>query len=235
MSDPAEYVREVERYLCQKNRGHLIRVVGPAFDLVCGWVARGVPLKVAFRGIDRRCERYDAKGSRRRPLRIEFCEQDVLDAFDEWRRAVGVTAALAGEDEDGGEARARRPALGAHIERAVARLAYARGSGAPTTRLHEHLDSVIRELEVIAPSASRVRGDARESLIARLAELDAALIEVATAELSSSRAAELQQEAVSELAPFGARMPPAARDRAISAAFHRLVREAFGLPTLTYE
>ena len=81
------------RYLCQKNRGHLIRVVGPAFELVRGWAATGVPLKVAFRGIDRYCERYDAQAGRRRPVRIEFCEADVLDAFDDWRRAVGVTAA----------------------------------------------------------------------------------------------------------------------------------------------
>ena len=72
MSDPSEYARQIETYLCQKNRGHLVRVVGPAFDLVCAWAQSGVPLKVAFRGIDRCCQRHDAKGVRRRPLRIEF-------------------------------------------------------------------------------------------------------------------------------------------------------------------
>jgi len=30
--DPAEYCREIENYLCQKNEGHLIRIVGPAFE-----------------------------------------------------------------------------------------------------------------------------------------------------------------------------------------------------------
>ena len=73
----------------------MIRIVGPAFEQVCAWAARGVPLRVACRGIDRYFERDYAKGPRRRPVRIEFCEADVLDVFDEWRRAVGVPAGCA--------------------------------------------------------------------------------------------------------------------------------------------
>ena len=94
MIDPGEYARQVERYLCQKNRGHLIRVVGPAFELVCGWATAGVPLKIALRGIDRCCERLEARGPRRRPVRIEFCEADVLDAFDDGAVKLGLAAAL---------------------------------------------------------------------------------------------------------------------------------------------
>ena len=70
------------------------------------WEAQGIPLKVACAGIDRYFERYYRKGPRRRPVRIEFCEADVLDAFDGWRRAVGVAdstaaEAQAGEGDDG--------------------------------------------------------------------------------------------------------------------------------------
>ncbi len=90
--DAADFCREIEAYLCRKNDGHLIRIVGPAFDQVCEWATRGVPLKVVFRGIDRYFERYYAKGPRRRPVRVEFCDADVLDVFDEWRRAVGVAS-----------------------------------------------------------------------------------------------------------------------------------------------
>jgi hypothetical protein len=88
--NPAEFCREIEAYLCRKNEGHLIRIVGPVFDQVCGWAAQGVPLKVAHQGIDRYFERRRAKGPSRRPVRVEFCEADILDAFDDWRRAVGV-------------------------------------------------------------------------------------------------------------------------------------------------
>ena len=96
-----DFCRQLEAYLCRKNDGHLIRIVGPAFEQVCGWAERGIPLTLAMRGVDRYFERYYSKGPKRRPVRIEFCEADVLDAFDEWRRAVGV-AATAGAGEAGG-------------------------------------------------------------------------------------------------------------------------------------
>ena len=113
---PEDYCREVEAYLCRKNEGHLIRIVGPAFEQVCGWATRGVPLKIAFRGIDQYCERYYAKGPRRRPVRIEFCEADILDLFDGWRRAVGVSTAseAAADRHDGGNGAPLLRAFTAH-------------------------------------------------------------------------------------------------------------------------
>ena len=82
MTDLDEYCRAIEAYLCRKNDGHLIRITGAAFEQVQGWAAQGVPLKVAEAGIDRYFDRYYRKGPRRRPVRLEFCEADVLDAFD---------------------------------------------------------------------------------------------------------------------------------------------------------
>ena len=60
-------------------------------------------------------------------------------------------------------------------------------------------------------------------------------LDAAMAEIDAARAAELTREAESELSPFGARMAPDVREKALGAAFHRLVREALGLPVLTYE
>jgi len=88
-ADAHAYCREVEAYLCRRNQGHLIRVVGPAFDMVKHWAEIGVPLTVAKEGIDRTVERAERRPGRRRPVRIEFCEADVLDGYDRWRRAVG--------------------------------------------------------------------------------------------------------------------------------------------------
>jgi len=96
-----EYCREIESYLCRKNDGHLIRIVGPSFERVCGWAAQGIPFKIVCQGIDACFVRYYAKGTRRRPVQIDFCENDILDAFDAWRRAVGVRMPgnhAAGED-----------------------------------------------------------------------------------------------------------------------------------------
>src|SRR5437762_1824596 len=137
----SEYCREIETYLCRKNDGHLIRVVGPSFELVSGWAERGVPLKVTCKGIDRYFERYYRKGPRRRPVKIDFCEADVLDVFDEWRRATGIVNFAGSQSSGDGSAeddrsaeslalRSRRTSLPAHIERVLLRLTSARASGA---------------------------------------------------------------------------------------------------------
>ncbi len=94
---------------------------------------------------------------------------------------------------------------------------------------------MIRELEALAPSASRVRGEARATVVATLARLDAALIEAAVAQLEDGPRSRLREEAAEELAPFGSRMPADAKARALEAAFVRLAREAAGLPDLRYE
>lgn len=233
MNDPAEYTRQVERYLCQRNHGHLVRIVGPAFELVSGWAAAGVPLKVAFQGIDRCCARLEARGPRRRPVRIEFCEADVLDAFDDWRRAVGVSAIWS--DEEVGAAPSRRATLAAHIERVIARLANVRGTGTSEVQLHRYLEEAIRELEQIAASAPRARGQARAAIVTRLSQMDDELMTAAIGQLDARRAEQLRAEAGEELLAFGSRMPPEARAKASEAAFARLVRESAGLPTITYE
>src|SRR5512132_2278950 len=116
--DEPEYCRAIENYLCRKNEGHLIRIVGPVFEKVCGWAAQGIPLAVAFKGIDQYCERYYAKGPRRRPVRVEFCEADVLELFDDWRRAVGVTST----ESDDPPAERKHDSLPSHLDRAIARL-----------------------------------------------------------------------------------------------------------------
>ena len=90
MPDVGDYCRRVEDHLTRANAGHLVRIVGPGFELVRRWAELGVPLSVVFRGIDMKTERH-REGQARRPLRIEFCESDVRAVFDNWRRAVGFT------------------------------------------------------------------------------------------------------------------------------------------------
>jgi hypothetical protein len=233
--EPPEYCREVESYLCRKNEGHLIRIVGPAFDQVCGWAVMGVPLKVAFRGIDQYCERYYAKGPRRRPVRVEFCEPDVLELFDQWRRAVGVRADAGGRTES--EPTPRQPALSGHIERAVARLTALRAGPDRSLAFATAVDQAVRELDHLAADAKTARGDRRDAIVARLHALDTGLLDLAMAEAERDAAllAPLAREAGEELAPFRSRMPEGEFERARNAALRRLVREALRLPVLAYE
>jgi len=234
--DRESYCRQVESYLCRKNDGHLVRIVGPAFEQVMGWSTRGIPIRVVFRGIDRYFERYYAKGPRRRPARIEFCEADVLDLFDEWKRAVGVGAASSSEgesDEEEGSVSRKRGTLAAHLERVVARLTTLRGG--EDRSLDMALDELVRELDAARASAKGVRGEARELLLTRLRTLDNELLKKARSSSDARVLLGLEGEADRELAPFRGRMPEAAYTQARQACVDRLLREHLKLPTVAFD
>jgi hypothetical protein len=190
-----------------------------------------VPLKIAFRGIDQYCERYYAKGPRRRPVRVEFCAADILDLFDGWRRAVGVSAT----DASAAEPASRKPALASHIERALARLTGCRTGDRRSDRFAAHIDDVVRELDGLAADARHARGEARVRIIERLARLDLDLSVLAGDEIEPGQGEALRREAEAELLPFRSRMAPDVFERALRAALQRLMREALGMPLLEYE
>jgi len=239
--DAGQYCREIEAYLCRKNDGHLVRIVGPAFERVCGWAARGIPLKVAFHGIDRCFERYYAKGARRWPVRIDFCEGDVAEAFDAWRRAVGVRAASgpAGDAAAGPEAAPsagrHRVSLAAHLDRAIERIGARREESGVSPALDEALDRAAREAAGFRDLAAPVRGEVRARVLARLAELDGEILDAARRECRPDLLASLREEAAGQLDPFRERMPEDAYRRAVGAAVDRLLRERERLPALAFE
>ena len=227
-----EYCRKIETHLCRKNDGHLIRVVGPSFDRVSGWAAQGIPLKIAFGGIDRYFERYYSKGPRRRPVRVDFCEADVLDAFDEWRRALGITLASESTVANLASRVTSRESLPAHLERVAMRLTQARAKGTLGIELDAVIDRVACELD--RARARAVRGAARHALLDRLAQIDVELLQVARGTFEEATRVALAQEADEELAAFRAAMPADAYARARQAAADRLIRERLALPTVTF-
>jgi hypothetical protein len=235
----AEYCREIETYLCRKNDGHLIRVTGPSFDLVAGWAMQGVPLKVACAGIDRCFERYYRKGPRRRPVKVDFCEADVLDVFDEWRRAVGIQSSLQSPGDTpqspSPQSPSPRQTLPAHLERVVLRLSEARARGTLGSAFDALIDRAAAELEVARTRTGGVRGEARQDLIARLAALDTELLQQARALLDAPTRTALSNEVEETLAPFRAGMAPESFARAHEQALDALVRERLRLPQIAYQ
>jgi hypothetical protein len=235
--DPDTYCREIEAYLCRKNDGHLVRVAGPAFGMVASWATRGVPFKVACRGIDRYFERYYAKGPRRRPVRVEFCEADVLDVFDEWKRAVGVGMAGAPAAKPG-DAPAGRSAhtssLRAHLDRAVTRLTDLQARGGLPEGLQQAAERLIDRLAGDREASRTLRGEAREAYLRVLEQLDAELIETARQATPPEVLAQLRGEAADDLSDYRARMPVDAYARAVGAAADKLLRDHWKLPVLAY-
>lgn len=189
-----------------------------------------------MRGIDRYFDRYYAKGPRRRPVRVEFCEADVFDVFDEWRRALGITA------ESTLTARAtpaslvntgRHESLPAHLERVVARLTALRAG--EDRSLDTTLDEIVHEIDVARTGAKSLRGEARQRLIDRLRALDRRLLDEAYALCDANTITALGAEADADLSPFRGRMAAEAYDQSRRAAVDRLLRERRKLPIIAFE
>jgi hypothetical protein len=231
-----DYARQLEAYLCKKNDGHLVRIAGPAFEQVCGWAARGVPLKVAYEGIDRYFERYYRKGPRRRPVRIEFCEADVLDVFDAWRRAVGVPLVDAAkpQEDTGEEGTRRRTGLQAHIDRILTRLVSLRGGPDVPAAFDAALADAVARLDAVRATAKGVRGEERTRILELLERVDRELLDAARATTPAEVSAALCREAEQELAPFSDRMTADAQRQAQDACVARLLRERLRLPEIRF-
>jgi hypothetical protein len=233
--DTDDYCREIEAYLCRKNDGHLIRIVGPSFERVCSWAAQGIPYKIACEGIDRYFVRYYAKGPRRRPVQVDFCENDVLDAFEAWRRAVGVRvpgAEPAAEDSAAGQ---RKKSLPDHLDRVCEKITNRRAGVDPLPADYDRvLEEVTNEVAIFRDLPSPIRGDVRERVTNRLAQLDRVMLEAARAHTEPAVLQRMQHEAAEQLRPFRDRMAADAYDRALSAAVDNLLREREKLPVVCF-
>jgi hypothetical protein len=234
--NPQEYCREIEAYLCRKNDGHLIRIVGPSFERVCGWAAQGIPFKIACQGIDAYFVRYYAKGPRRRPVQIDFCEHDILDAFDAWRRAIGVRLPGAAATDDDLRTKKHKRSLPEHLDRVCERVTARRaGMTPPPPDFDAVLDGITKEAAAFHALPGPLRGETRERITSRLVELDRMMLDAARAHVNPAALASMHAEAEEQLLPFRDRMPSDAYQRAIDAAVDRLLREREQLPTLIFE
>ena len=232
---PDDYCREIEAYLCRKNDGHLIRIVGPSFERVCSWAAQGIPFKIACQGIDTYFVRYYAKGVRRRPVQIDFCEHDILDAFDAWRRAVGVRMPGTQADETAHTKRHKR-SLPEHLDRICERVTARRaGMTPPPPEFDAVLETITTEAAAFRDLPGPLRGETRERITARLVELDRLMLDSARAHADPAAIQAMRAEAAEQLLPFRDRMAADAYERAIESAVDRLLREREHLPTVSFE
>jgi len=233
--DVGEYCRSVERHLTRVNGGHLVRIVGPAFELVRGWAEEGIPLGIVYRGIDQKVERHN-QGTARRPLRIEFCAPDVRDVFDGWRRAVGLARGTAGgaggSAEPTAETERKRPSLSKQLERALDRLSHAAGHLERPDAFRDAIGAMITELAPLREHARTARGEARDAIAAQLPQIDRRLIDLARATVTGDERADIEREAADDLAAYRGRLTAENWREAVIAMTDQRLRERLGLPTL---
>ena len=203
--------------------------------MVCGWATQEIPLTVVSRAIDQTFERYYAKGARRHPVRIEFCEADVLELFDGWRRAVGVVSGDQGDGSVAVPSRRRRPSLAVHMERVIISLTAWLGGGDHPVALETLIGRIVDELDAARATAKTARGEARQQLMTRLVDVDRELTVVVREAADTAIRVTLRAEAERDLEPFRGRMPPAAFRQAVEAGTDRLLRHHFKLPRVAFE
>ncbi len=237
-ADLGAYCRAIETHLTRVNGGHLVRIVGPGFEIVRRWATDGVPLSVVFRGIDLKAARHQA-GTARRPLRIEFCDEDVREGFDNWRRAIGMSplrhgdAANVPEDDPpvGEPASVTRQTATKELDRAIDRLSRAVGRLDWPEALRVVIGARLEALTTIRTDLRDVRGDARAPILARATAGNRVFgVELRDA-APPAMVAEARAEAERELASYRARLSPAAWSRAVDLTADRLLRDRLGLPT----
>jgi len=238
VNDIGDYCRQVEAHLTRVNGGHLVRIVGPGFMLVRQWAEEGVPISAVFRGIEQKAERHKA-GAARRPLRIEFCEADVREVYEAWRRAIGVGATSV---HDGGEApdapQADRGSGSARrvttrdLDRAIDRLMSTAGRLELPDLLRDEVHRVLEQVLIIRDAVKGSRGAAREGHLSALPDLDRSIMAAAHQAITPDALTPIRQDAERDLEPFRGRLSTEAWDQAIAVTIDRGVRGHFGLPEL---
>lgn len=231
--DVGAYCRQIEDHLARVNNGHLVRVVGPGFELARQWALAGIPLSLVFYGISQKAERHQA-GRSKRPLRLEFCEADVQAAYEHWRRAVGLfeQSSVPGSEDDALPAEPRRKSLTKHLERAVERLGRVAGRLDLPDPFRVAVGELLSELATALDEARRTRGSSREPLLVNLAALDARLLAGARDAVGGDELGRLRTEAAGELLAYRSRLDPAAWERSVGLGVDRLLRDKLGLPAI---
>jgi hypothetical protein len=212
-----------------------VRIVGTGFALVREWAEAGIPLSIVFRGIDMKAERH-REGAATRPLRIEFCDSDVRAVFENWRRAVGFATGRAAAEDDAAEpesdARAKRPSLTKHLDRAIDRLSRAGGQLDWPDALRDACDRLLQQLVALRGQAAKARGVAREELAERLPALDAEFAVSLRTHAPEGLRQAVRQEAETELAAYRSRLDDATWARSVDVTSDRLMRDRLGLPVI---
>ena len=235
--DVGEYCRQVEDHLTRVNGGHLVRIIGPGFELVRRWAHEGIPLSLVFHGIDLKAERHRS-GKSKRPLRLEFCEADVRAVYDNWRRAVGLFASAPATGAEGESPASevhderKRPSLSKHLDRVIDRLSRAAGRLELPDALRAAIDQCLHEVIDVRDESRKLRGQARADLAGQLPAIDERLQRAAREAVSDEELAGLRQEAEADLSTYRARLSPDVWQRSVDVGLDRLIRDRLGLPTI---
>ena len=212
-SDPeAEYYQSVEEYFVSR-RGDPLFLSNADWNLVRRWRLEGLPLRVVLRGIRDALDAHAHGFGRERKVKsLAYCKSAVEAAGERWRSALALHG---GEGQD---ATKTLQAFAHDLRRALPVLG---------ERARERAAAIADELSGRAHAASL------DELTARLAGLEAGLVEAIASDLGAARLSELEAEVDAGLERWRARLPARVLETLRRESLTRRLLEQHGLPRLS--
>jgi hypothetical protein len=127
----------------------------------------------------------------------------------------------------------KRPSLSKHLDRVIDRLARVSGRVDLPEPFLAEIAALLEESTRLRESSKRARGAARDQAAEQLATLDGRLVTAARGAAAVDVWSALEAQASAELGAFRDRLSGAAWERAVATTAIRLLRDRFGLPTMT--
>ncbi len=234
------YFTEVEEHFVRRRGKHLY-ISSLDWALIESWKDMGIPLHIVLRGIDRVFDAYEASGRAAEGKLINsilYCQQEVLNCFQEYKQArVGAGADGADRSQRAeaaspfsrerllGFLNGRREALNQYVA-ALHGDASMAALGEALARSVARLDEIIRDVQ----SAEALDVEGMEQELSRLEEMiyERLLQCVATEELEAVR-----REGKRQLREFKKRMSKELYQQTLDHYIAKRLREQYRIPRLS--
>ena len=193
------------------------------WSLIETWKQTGIPLHVVFRGIDRAFEKHQARKTRKLVNSIFYCQQAVMESYDEYLEArVGQNAE--GERE------------GVAAEKALLALRDLRAQLDKTAATFTARESIERVRFMLSELEEEFTSGKTPSLVQvenALQACDYILLETAQWLIEPLVLEEFKKEARKELRIYRKKVAPDMYSRIEQNVMNRKLRAHFGLPEFT--
>lgn len=232
------YFTEVEQEFVRRRGKHLL--VSPLdWSLIETWKQRGVPLRIALRGINEAFDGYDQKPRKFGQLvnNLFFCQQAVERAYQQYLEAHvgghhenGNGAEAAAEPEEIGGFSTANLKLALHEwQETLTRLSI---NYAEDIFLAEAFDRAARRLEEISQDLSKPSDDFLGQLDADLNLIESFLLDAIQQHASQERLAELRAQGEKDLKNYRKNMDKEIYEQTLDNWIARKLRDEYHVPRL---
>ncbi|MFN7928351.1 MAG: hypothetical protein U0Y68_10470 [Blastocatellia bacterium] len=230
------YFTEVEEEFVRRRGKHLL--VSPLdWALIETWKQRGVPLRIALRGINQAFDIYDQKPRKfgQWVNNLFYCQQAVEKAYQQY-----LESHVGGREENGAEDEAQPEEIGgfsiANLKLALhewqetlTRLSI---SYADDILLAESFDRAARRLEEISHDLSKPNDDFLGQMDADLNLIESFLLDAIQQHASAEKLAELRAQGEKDLKSYRKNMDKEIYEQTLNNWIARKLRDEYRVPRL---